>query len=110
MNVIETENLNYSYPASDTPILKDISLQIEQGDFLAVIGNNGCGKSTFCKTLNGLIPHFIAGDYHGRVAVGGIILWRRMWELWPARPGMFIRILRIRLYGLRFWTMLLCMS
>ena len=72
MNVIETENLNYSYPASDTPILKDISLQIEQGDFLAVIGNNGCGKSTFCKTLNGLIPHFIAGDYHGRVAVGGI--------------------------------------
>jgi energy-coupling factor transporter ATP-binding protein EcfA2 len=72
MNIIEIENLTYSYPASKIPILKNISLQIEKGDFLAVVGNNGCGKSTFCKTLNGLIPHFITGDFEGKVKVDGI--------------------------------------
>ena len=61
MNIIEIENLTYSYPAAKSPILKNISLTVEEGDFLAVVGNNGCGKSTFCKTLNGLIPHFIDG-------------------------------------------------
>ena len=44
---------------------------MEKGDFLAVIGNNGCGKSTLCKALNGLIPHFIAGDMTGRVWIDG---------------------------------------
>ena len=72
MNIIEIENLTYSYPAAKSPILKDISLQVEEGDFLAVVGNNGCGKSTFCKTLNGLIPHFITGDFEGKVMVGGL--------------------------------------
>ena len=56
MNIIEIENLTYSYPAAETPILKDITLQVEKGDFLAIVGNNGCGKSTFCKTLNGRFP------------------------------------------------------
>ncbi len=72
MNIIEIENLTYSYPAAKSPILKNISLQVEEGDFLAVVGNNGCGKSTFCKTLNGLIPHFITGDWEGTVRVGGL--------------------------------------
>ena len=72
MNIIEIENLTYSYPAAETPILKDITLQVEKGDFLAIVGNNGCGKSTFCKTLNGLIPHFITGEFSGKVVVDGV--------------------------------------
>ena len=42
--------LTYTYPGAAQPTLKNISLQIEQGDFLAVVGNNGCGKSTLCKS------------------------------------------------------------
>lgn len=72
MSVIEIENLTYSYPAADRPILKNICVQVEKGDFLAIVGNNGCGKSTFCKTLNGLIPHFITGDFQGKVTVDGL--------------------------------------
>ena len=44
-------------------------MKVEKGDFLAIIGNNGCGKSTLCKTMNGLIPHFIAGEFQGSVLV-----------------------------------------
>ena len=72
MNIIEIENLTYSYPAAETPILQNITLQVEKGDFLAIVGNNGCGKSTFCKTLNGLIPHFITGEFSGKVVVDGV--------------------------------------
>ena len=71
-NVIEIEHLTYSYPGASQPTLKDITIQIEKGDFLAIVGNNGCGKSTFCKTLNGLIPQFISGDFDGTVLVCGL--------------------------------------
>lgn len=72
MSLIEIEHLTYSYPGAENPTLNDISIQIEKGDFLAIVGNNGCGKSTFCKTLNGLIPQFISGDFSGSVIVDGL--------------------------------------
>lgn len=72
MNVIETDHLTYSYPGAEQPTLKDITVQIEKGDFLAIVGNNGCGKSTFCKVLNGLIPRFISGDFEGTVLACGL--------------------------------------
>lgn len=72
MNAVEINGLTYSYPGAAQPTLTDISLRIEKGDFLAVVGNNGCGKSTLCKVLNGLIPHFITGEFQGEVRVGGV--------------------------------------
>lgn len=72
MCIAEIKGLTYTYPGASQPVLKDVNLQIEKGDFLAVIGNNGCGKSTLCKVLNGLIPHFIAGEFSGSVTVDGL--------------------------------------
>ena len=72
MYAVEIDQLTYTYPGASQPTLREITLRIPQGDFLAVVGNNGCGKSTLCKTLNGLIPHFITGDFAGRVKVGGL--------------------------------------
>ena len=72
MNTIEIEHLTYSYPGANQPTLKDITVQIQKGDFLAIVGNNGCGKSTFCKTLNGLIPQFISGEFSGSVLACGL--------------------------------------
>lgn len=72
MNAVEIDNLIYTYPGASQPTINGISLRIEQGDFLAVVGNNGCGKSTLCKVLNGLIPHFITGDFQGEVRVDGL--------------------------------------
>ena len=72
MNVVQIEHLCYTYPGADKPTLQDVALTIEKGDFLAIVGNNGCGKSTLCKTLNGLIPQFITGEFSGRVRVCGL--------------------------------------
>ncbi len=56
---IEVTNLNYSYPGvDDTPgvaVFTDLSLQIEAGTFVAVLGSNGCGKSTLAKHFNAIL-------------------------------------------------------
>ena len=52
---IKTENLTYRYEDADmneSPVLKDLSVEINEGDFVAVLGHNGSGKSTFAKLLN----------------------------------------------------------
>lgn len=70
--MIQVKNLTFTYPGADIPTLRDVNLTVEKGDFLAIVGNNGCGKSTLCKALNGLIPHFITGEYEGSITVNGI--------------------------------------
>lgn len=71
MNVLEIKDLTFTYPGAVAPTLNHVDLNIEKGDFIAIVGNNGCGKSTLCKVMNGLIPHFIAGKFDGTVLVGG---------------------------------------
>lgn len=70
--MVEIKDFVYTYPGAEKPTLNGVNLKIERGDFLAIIGNNGCGKSTLCKVMNGLIPHFITGEMEGSVRVGGI--------------------------------------
>lgn len=72
MSGIVFENVCFSYEKGK-PILSDISLHIEKGSFLGVIGNNGSGKSTFALLLNGIIPHHIRGVLQGTVIVDGIV-------------------------------------
>lgn len=51
MSMIEIKNLNFSY--GDFQVLKDINLDVKEGEFVVIIGSNGSGKSTFIKNLLG---------------------------------------------------------
>ena len=53
--MIETENLCFSYTGSPPYVLDDVSLKIGDGDYVSVLGENGCGKSTLIR----LILHFL---------------------------------------------------
>ena len=70
--MIEIQHLTYQYPITDQPALRDINLQVEEGEFVAVIGQNGAGKSTLCYTLAGFIPHFFRGELKGSVHAAGL--------------------------------------
>lgn len=72
MSAVTLEDVSFTYPGAAAPTLRNVCLDVPEGDFLAIMGANGCGKSTLCKTMNGLIPQFIVGDLTGKVTVGGI--------------------------------------
>jgi len=69
--LISLRDVTYTYPNTDVPVLCDLSLELEEGDFLLVIGASGAGKSTLLRCLNGLIPHFYGGVLQGDIRVAG---------------------------------------
>ena len=66
-SVIKIENLHYTYPGDDVESLKGVSLEIERGSFVAVLGHNGSGKSTLAKHLNAILL-----PTEGKVLIDGI--------------------------------------
>lgn len=57
--ILKCNNLTIGY--DNHPIIKDINLEIDQGDYVCIFGDNGSGKSTLVKTLLGLTPK-LKGD------------------------------------------------
>jgi len=72
MCVIKFENIGYIYPRSSQYALEGINLSVMEGEFLALMGENGAGKTTFCRLINGIIPHLSGGDLSGNVTVDGL--------------------------------------
>ena len=70
-HVIECKNITYTYPISDEPAIKNLSLNIERGKFYGIIGNNGSGKSTLCAILRGFAPAYFKGKLDGEVIFNG---------------------------------------
>ena len=51
MAQIEIKNLTFKYAMADSSCLKNVSLNIENGDFVVVCGKSGCGKTTLLRCL-----------------------------------------------------------
>jgi energy-coupling factor transport system ATP-binding protein len=69
--VVKIQNLKYRYRGLKENVIKDLSLDIPQGDFLVVMGASEMGKSTLVASINGLVPHFFKGRFRGEVQVNG---------------------------------------
>jgi energy-coupling factor transport system ATP-binding protein len=70
--VARADRLTFTYPDADTPALRDVSLELEPGEVVAVLGPSGSGKSTLLRAFAGLVPHFHGGRFEGRVQIGGL--------------------------------------
>ena len=66
-SIIEIKNLHYTYPGDEMESLCGVSLEIEKGSFVAVLGHNGSGKSTLAKHLNAILL-----PTEGKVLINGI--------------------------------------
>ena len=69
--MIVFDQVSVTYDGGDRPVLRDVSLRIEEGELCLVIGHTGSGKSTLLAAVNGLVPHFTGGTLTGRVVVDG---------------------------------------
>lgn len=72
MAVLELKDVTFKYQLAKETILENISLSIEKGEFVALVGRNGVGKTTLCSIMRGLIPTFHTGTMSGQVLLNGI--------------------------------------
>lgn len=63
---LQVNHINYSYGPDLPRVLRDITFQVQEGEFLSLLGPSGCGKSTLLNILAGILQ-----DYEGEILVDG---------------------------------------
>jgi energy-coupling factor transporter ATP-binding protein EcfA2 len=68
---LRLREVSFKHVGAERHALREISLNVEKGEFVLLLGPNGSGKSTLCMLTNGLVPHTIKGELSGSVEVFG---------------------------------------
>ena len=89
---IVAENISFSYPGMDTPSIKNVSLNIVDGETIAIVGENGAGKSTLVRLLTGIYC-----PTEGRVLVGGLDTAKYSFSVWEGISGVFQKYQRYKM-------------
>lgn len=71
MAIVQLTDVSYTYPDANQKVLDSITLTINEGEFVGLVGPAGAGKTTLALTLTGLIPHTLGGSLSGKVLVAG---------------------------------------
>ncbi|MGK5632903.1 ABC transporter ATP-binding protein, partial [Streptomyces sp. URMC 123] len=69
--MIVFDEVTFTYPGAERPALREVALEIGEGELCLVAGRTGVGKSTLLGAVNGLVPRFTGGTLRGRVSVAG---------------------------------------
>lgn len=69
--IIEFSNFSFKYYSQKHPTVKDINLNIYEGEKVLILGESGSGKSTLCNAINGLVPFFYKGFIDGSLKING---------------------------------------
>ena len=51
MDIVNLKSVTYTYPGAERPAIRNLDLQVKEGEFLCIVGRNGSGKSTLSKLL-----------------------------------------------------------
>ncbi len=71
MEIIKMLGYGFSYAHREEKVLKDITFSVREGELILIAGDSGSGKSTFLKSLNGLIPIIVDGRMDGERYIKG---------------------------------------
>ena len=98
------EHLTFSYPGQEKPVLNEISLAIEQGEFVTLCGPSGCGKTTLLRQLKPVLaPH---GSRSGRICLEGVPLEELDQRTQSARIGFVLHPTHWHLTASAAWRIL----
>ncbi|MGD1995973.1 MAG: ATP-binding cassette domain-containing protein [Anaerolineae bacterium] len=96
--MIALDGVTVSY--NSLPALRNLSLQIEDGEFVLLTGPSGCGKSTLARALSGLIPHAFPARAEGSIQVAGLDPRRVPLSRTAARVGLVFQNPSAQLFNL----------
>lgn len=69
--VLSLKDVHFKYLIGKEKVFEGISLDIHEGEFVAISGKNGSGKTTLCNILRGFIPHLNTGTLKGDILLNG---------------------------------------
>lgn len=69
---IELEEVAYRYKNGDQDVLEGISLRVDKGSFVVIMGSAGAGKTTLTLLMDGIIPQLLEGEFRGELRVTGL--------------------------------------
>lgn len=100
---IRVSELSFQYEKAQKPTLQGIQFTVEQGKFIALMGETGAGKTSLLMTLNGLIPHFMEGSYTGNVTVHNLSTRLLQTHELVETVGMVLQDPETQIFGFNIW-------
>jgi energy-coupling factor transporter ATP-binding protein EcfA2 len=97
--IVEFSHVTFAYPRTDKPVIKDINFNIESGEFIALIGPTGAGKSTLCYCFNGVVPQLFSEDMQGSVTVAHCDTCRDEIPVMAQHVGLVVQNARTQLFN-----------